>query len=80
MRSGNLHSNKFSGDAVVDGLGNFWESLAGLVVCKLGCTSQSPGELLRPAHPLIQEVLRACTYLVWAETLMVLMSTLHMED
>ena len=60
MRSGNLHSNKFSGDAVVDGLGNFWESLAGLVVCKLGCTSQSPGELLRPAHALIQEVLRAC--------------------
>ena len=60
MRSGNLHSNKFSGDAVIDGLGNFWESLAGLVVCKLDCTSQSPGELLRPAHALIQEVLRAC--------------------
>ena len=53
MRSENLHSNKVSGDAGVDGLGNFWESLAGLVVCKLGYTSQPPGELLRTAHALI---------------------------
>ena len=57
MRSGNLHSNRFPRDAGVDGLGSIWESLVSLVVGKLGCTLESPGELVRTAHALMQDVL-----------------------
>lgn len=47
-----------------------WESLVSPMVLKLGCTLESPGELLRTSHALLQAVLRVCISLVWAETLL----------